>query len=182
VFVVFLGLGILALLGGAILGGVFDGETGQASPTPSEAVSTPTPEPTPEPSESASEAPSAAQPTPTPAPTPPPTNDGFLARAEVCEDQPTDSTCDDSGAVNEGDFWILVSFRHAVYTDTIGVTIRDSSGTVVDQGSIPLAFCGTSTDCAGYTYFSFGGYGPGDYDVEATRNGSSAATTQFTVE
>ena len=41
VFVLFLGLGILALLGGAILGGVFDGGVAEASPTPSATVSTP---------------------------------------------------------------------------------------------------------------------------------------------
>ncbi len=50
----FLGIGVLALLGGAILGGVFDGPTAEASPTPSEVVSTPTPEPTPEPTPTAS--------------------------------------------------------------------------------------------------------------------------------
>ena len=182
VFVVFLGLGVLALLGGALLGGFFDGGTAEASPTPSAAVSTPTPEPTPEPSVLESVSPSVTPSTAQPTPTPVPPNDDFLARAEVCLDQPTASTCDNDGATNDGDFWVLVSFRHAINTDVIGVTIRDSGGTVQDQGSIPLAFCGASTDCAGYTYFSFGGFGPGDYDVEVTRNGDQVATTAFTVE
>jgi hypothetical protein len=111
-----------------------------------------------------------------------PPADGFIARVETCQGQPTDSTCDNDGAVNEGSFWILVSFRHATYTDVVGVTIRDSAGAVQDQDSLPLAFCGSSTDCAGYTYFQYSGFGPGEYDVEATRNGSSVATTSFTVE
>ncbi|HEY7738939.1 MAG TPA: hypothetical protein VIC63_07960 [Candidatus Limnocylindria bacterium] len=182
VFVLFLGLGVLALLGGAILGGVFDGETGQASPTPSAAVSTPTPEPTPEASASASAAPSTPPSSAQPTPTPVPPADGFIARAEPCEEQPSGSTCDNSGAVNDGSVWILVSFRHAQPSDTIAVTVRDSGGAVADQGSIPLSFCGSNTDCAGYTYFQFGGFAPGDYDVEATRNGEPAATTEFTVE
>jgi hypothetical protein len=180
VFVVFLGIGVLALLGGAILGGVFDGPVAEASPTPS-VVSTPTleptAEPTPSPSAIASLGPSAA-----PTATPPPAADGFVARAEPCDEQPSDSTCDNSGAVNDGNVWILVSFRHAQPSDVIAVLVKNSSGTVLDEGSIPLSFCGTNTDCAGYTYFQFGGFAPGSYDVEATRNGEPAATTGFRVE
>ncbi len=180
-FVLFLGIGVLALLGGAILGGVFDGPTAEASPTPSELVSTPTPEPTPEPTPTGS-AIASLGPSLAPTATPPPAADGFLARAEPCEEQPSDSTCDSSGSVNDGNVWILVSFRHAQPSDTIAVEVMNSSGTVVDQGSIGLSFCGTNTDCAGYTYFQFGGFATGNYDVEASRNGEPAATTQFRVE
>lgn len=180
VFVVFLGIGVLALLGGALLGGVFDGPVAEASATPSE-VSTPSPEPTPESTPSSSASPSVA-PTARPTTTPPPAADGFQARAEPCEEQPSDSTCNNSGAVNDGSVWILVSFRHAQPTDVIGVSVLDSSGAVQDEGSIGLSFCGTNTDCAGYTYFQFGGFAPGNYDVRATRNGAPAATTEFTVE
>jgi hypothetical protein len=182
VFVAFLGLGVLALLGGAILGGVFDGPTADASPSPSlVAEATPTPEPTPTPSVGPSVAPSPSAGGATPAPTPPPAADGFIARAEPCIDQPSDSTCDNSGAENNGDVWILVSFRHAQPSDVIAVTIHDTSGTTVDQGSIPLNFCGTNADCAGYTYFFFSGLADGDYDVRATRNGTQVATTEFQV-
>jgi hypothetical protein len=182
VFVLFLGLGILALLGGAILGGVFDGGVADASPTPTASVSTPTPEPSLAPSASASSAPSISAPSVAPTPTPVPAPDGFIARAEACDEQPTDSTCDSSGATNDGHVWILVSFRHGQATDVIGVSIRDESGSVVDQGSFPLNFCGASTDCAGYTYFEFSNLADGDYDVVATRNGDEVATTTFTVE
>jgi hypothetical protein len=182
VFVAFLGLGVLALLGGAILGGVFEGPGAEATPTPSlVAEATPTPEPTPTPSVGPSVAPTAAAPTPTPAVTPPPAADGFIARAEPCDDQPSASTCDNSGAENSGDVWILVSFRHAQPTDVIGVTVRDESGATVEEGSIPLNFCGTNTDCAGYTYFFFSSLADGDYTVRATRNGTEVATTGFTV-
>lgn len=184
VFVVFLGLGILALLGGAILGGVFDaGPTAEASPSPTADVATPSPEPTtPEPSVSASPTttaaptviPSAAQPSALP--------DGFLARAETCDEEPTGPTCDNSGAENDGELWILVSFRHASASDVIGVSIVDSGGNVAGQSSFPLNFCGANTDCAGYTYFGFNNLDPGDYDVRVTRNGTQVATTSFTVE
>jgi hypothetical protein len=181
VFVGLLGLGVLALLGGAILGGLFDGPTAEATPTPSlVAEATPTPEPTPTPSEAPSAPSTPAGPSPTPAQTPS-AADGFIARAEPCEEQPSNSTCDSSGAQNNGDVWILVSFRHAQPSDVIGVTVHDQSGTTVDQGSIPLNFCGANTDCAGYTYFFFSGLAAGDYDVRATRNGTQVATTNFTV-
>jgi hypothetical protein len=182
VFVVFLGIGVLALLGGALLGGLFDGPTAEASPTPSEAAATASPTPTPVPSASPSAVPSAPTGTATPAPTPPPATDGFIARAEPCDEQPTDSTCDESGAENNGTVWILVSFRHALPSDVIAVEILDESGTLVDDSSIPLSFCGTSTDCAGYTYFQFSNLDDGDYDVRAKRNGTEVATTAFTVD
>jgi hypothetical protein len=183
VFVAFLGLGVLALLGGALLGGVFDGPAAEASPSPSlVAEATPTPDPTPSPSTGPSVAPSQAGASGTPAPTPPPAADGFIARAEPCDDQPSDSTCDSSGAENEGEVWILVSFRHAQPTDVIAVAIRDEAGTTVDDGSIPLNFCGANTDCAGYTYFFFSNLAEGEYDVSATRNGTEVATTGFRVE
>lgn len=184
VFVLFLGLGILALLGGAILGGVFDGgPSADASPTPTPFVATPTPEetpgsPTPEPSAT----PIVPIPTPNPSAGPTTFEDGFLARAEVCLEQPTDSTCNNDGAVNDGDLWTLVSFRHGKPDDVIGVAIVDSSGDVRADGSLDLSFCGTNTDCAGYTYFRFTNLEPGDYTVRASRNGALAAQTSFTVE
>lgn len=184
VFVVFLGLGILALLGGAILGGVFDaGPTAEASPSATPLVSTSTPEPTtPEPSVAAtptttsapSAIPSAAPPSALP--------DGFIARAESCDDEPSSPTCDDSGAVNDGEPWILVSFRHGKPTDVIGIAIVDSSGTVQDTSSLSLAFCQTNTDCPGYTYDRFGPLDAGTYEARVTRNGTPAATTSFRVE
>ncbi|MGH2484073.1 MAG: hypothetical protein ACRDE9_06430 [Candidatus Limnocylindria bacterium] len=179
----FLGLGILALLGGAILGGVFDtGPTGEASPSPG-LISTPTPEPTPEPSTPEASPARSAAPTPIPSDAEPTTfPDGFFARAEACDDEPSGPTCDDSGAVNSGEPWILVSFRHGKPTDVIGIAVVDSSGAVQDTASLSLAFCQTNTDCPGYTYDRFGPFDPGDYDVRVTRNGTPAATTSFRVE
>lgn len=181
VFVLFLGLGILALLGGAMLGGVFDGGVAEASPTPTATVSTPSPEPSPTPSASVSTTPSSA-PSVVPIPTPAPAPDGFIARAEPCDEQPSSSTCDSSGAENSGDVWILVSFRHAKPTDVLAVTLHDESGTTVAQSNpITLAFCGTNTDCAGYTFFDFHNLGDGDYEARVTRNGTQVGTTEFTV-
>ncbi|MEK6192073.1 MAG: hypothetical protein AABM41_07090 [Chloroflexota bacterium] len=183
VFVVFLGLGILALLGGAILGGVFDaGPTAEASPSATPLVATSTPEPTsPEPSVAATPTTTAA-PSAIPSGAEPTFPDGFLARAEACDDEPSGSTCDDSGAVNSGEPWILVSFRHGKPTDVIGIAIVDSSGAVQDTASLSLAFCQTNTDCPGYTYDRFGPLDPGTYEARVTRNGTAAATTSFRVE
>jgi hypothetical protein len=184
VFVAFLGLGILALLGGAILGGVFDaGPTAEVSPSASPLLSTPTGEPTtPEPSVTETPRPTTA-PSTAPSSAPPTTfPDGFFARAEACDDEPSGPTCDDSGAVNSGEPWILVSFRHGKPTDVIGIAIVDSSGTVQDTSSLSLAFCQTNTDCPGYTYDRFGPLDPGTYEARVTRNGTPAATTSFRVE
>ncbi len=184
VFVVFLGLGILALLGGAILGGVFDaGPAAEASPSATPLVATSTPEPTtPEPSVAATSTPTAA-PSAIPSAAPPSAlPDGFIARAEACDEEPSGPTCDNSGAVNDGEPWILVSFRHGKPTDAIRITIVDGSGTVQDEASLSLSFCLTNTDCPGYTYDRFGPLDPGDYDVRVTRNGTPAATTSFRVE
>lgn len=182
VFVLFLGLGILALLGGAILGGVFDGgPTAEASPSPAasavESVE-PTPEPTQEPTGGPSVAPSATPSSSTPGEFP----DGFIARAEPCGEEPNGPTCDNSGAVNDGEVWVLVSFRHAQPTDVIAVSIIDAAGDVDGEKSLELNFCGDSTDCAGWTFFGFDNLAPGGYTVRATRNGTLAATTSFTVE
>jgi hypothetical protein len=183
VFVAFLGLGVLALLGGALLGGVFNGPAAEASPSPSiVAEATPTPEPTPTPSSDPSAAPSEAGATGTPAPTPPPAADGFLARTEACDEPPSGPTCDNSGAENDGTVWILVSFRHAQPTDTVAVAIYSDAGALVAQGGpISLNFCGTNTDCAGWTYDDFAGLAEGEYEARATRNGTEVATTAFTV-
>ena len=167
-----------------MLGGVFDSDpTADASPTPTAAVSTPSPEPTAEPETPEPSGTATAVPTPIPSGAEPTTfPDGFIARAETCEEQPTDATCDNSGAVNNGDLWVLVSFRNAAPTDVIGVAILDSSGTLQGDASLKLDFCGTNTACAGYTYFRFANLDPGEYEVRVSRNGTPAAVTAFTVE
>lgn len=182
VFVLFLGLGILALLGGAILGGVFDaGPTAESSPSPTASVTEseePTPEATPEPTPSPSVGPTATPASSGPIEFP----DGFIARAETCDEEPASPSCDNSGAVNDGELWILVSFRHAKPTDVIGVEIRDIGGDLEGEDSLQLNFCGANTDCPGYTYFGFDNLALGSYNVRVTRNGTLAATTTFTVE
>lgn len=179
VFVGFLVLGLIALLGGAALAGVFRGDgVAQASPTPTASVDltpVPTEEGTPVASVEASATPRPSDASPTSFP------DGFLARAEPCASEPTAPTCDSSGATNSGDLWVLVSFRHATFSDVIGVAIVDSSGNLQADASLDLGFCGSSTDCAGYTYFPFTNLDPGEYRVRVTRNGTPAAETTFEV-
>ena len=179
VFIAFLVLGLVALLGGAALAGFFrDGGIAQASPTPTASV-----EVSPSPSLEATPSPS-LEPSPTilPSDAPPTTfPDGFLARAETCAEKPTAPSCDNSGATNSGSLWVLVSFRHAGASDVIGFAIVDSAGNLQADASLDLGFCGTSTDCAGYTYHQFSGLAPGDYRVRVTRNGTPAAETTFSV-
>ena len=178
VFVGFLVLGLIALLGGAALAGVFRDVVAQTSPSPTASVDltpSPTPEATPDQSvePSATARPSDAAPTTFP--------DGFLARAEPCAEQPAAPSCDSSGASNQGDLWILVSFRHAKPDDVIGVAIVDSNGNLQADASLDLSFCGTNTDCAGWTFFPFNNLAAGDYRVRVTRNGTPAAETTFEV-
>ncbi len=118
----------------------------------------------------------------TPTTTPPPAADGFHGPGRTVRGATQRLDLRQQRRGERWLVWILVSFRHAQPTDVIGVSVLDSSGAVQDEGSISLSFCGTNTDCAGYTYFQFGGFAPGNYDVRATRNGAPAATTEFTVE
>ena len=137
-FAGFLGLGVLALLVGGLLGGLFGGG-------PPSALETPSPSPSPTllalPSPTLSVPPTAAQPTPTSVPTPEgPTvfPDGFTAMAEPCLEEPTRRTCGSSGATNAGHVWILVSFRHAKPEDLVEVVVLASDGRVVGTNGVHL--------------------------------------------
>ncbi len=75
-----------------------------------------------------------------------------------------------------------MGFANGTENDVIGVEIIGPDGAIVGDGSIPLARIGCSPRCpGGWTYFPFGGLGPGTYDVEVTRNGERAGTTSFEV-
>ena len=164
------------------MGGVFDGPVAEASPSPTAEVATPSPESTPETS-SAEPSPTTTAPTAAPSnPQPSAFPDGFLARTEACDELPTSETCGNSGAVNNGHVFILVSFRHAQPTDVIAVTIRDIGGDVEGEDSLTLGFCQDNTDCAGYTIFEYTNLDTGAYTVRVDRNGTLAATGNFSVE
>lgn len=179
----FLGLGVLALLGGALLAGLFDGgpSTGlaDASPTPSAtAVATvaATPSMTPAPSGSgdASGSPAASgEPVVFP--------DGFTAEAQPClPGSAGNDGCDSNAATNAGAVDIWVGFQNGTSEDVVGATLIAPDGTEVD-GSIDLANIGCTRSCNGYTWFPFSGLSEGTYEVRVTRNGQLAAITTFEV-
>jgi hypothetical protein len=178
-------LGVLALFVGIMLAGVFGGDDGVgqevASPSQStaatdEASAAPT----------ASLAPSA---TATPAASASPSGgeftfpDGFTAEAQPCANPPNSADCGSSGARNNGNVWIVVSFRNGTASDVVSATVEQADGTQVPGGgSIALADINCGDSCNGYTYFQFQNLEDGTYTVHVTRNGEAAGETGFTVE
>jgi hypothetical protein len=182
----FLALGVLALLGGAVLAGVFSGDpgTGAADPTLTPSPSLAESEP---PATSQSAAPSAgvspgASPSAAASGEPVVFPDGFTAEAQPCIVGDADGDgCNSSGATNNGSVWVWVGFRTGSSDDTLSASVLTSDGTVLANGSIELARINCGRVCNGWTYFPFGGLEPGTYDVVVERNGELAAETQFTV-
>jgi hypothetical protein len=179
----FLGLGVLALLGGALLAGVFGGDqTGQIdpSPTPSASVApsvSATPEVTAAPTDS-------AEPSGSPAASGGPIvfPDGFTAEAQPClPGSAGGNGCDSNAVSNGGSVWVWVGFESGTSNDVVGTRVIGPDGTVVGEGSIDLVDIGCTQACNGWTYFPFSGLPAGTYDVEITRNGEQAATTSFEV-
>jgi hypothetical protein len=178
-------LGVLALFVGIMLAGVFGGDdgVGQGVSSPSQSVAA-----TDVPSEvpTASVAPSA---TATPAASASPSGgeftfpDGFTAEAQPCANPPNSADCGSSGARNNGNVWIVVSFRNGTASDVVSATVEQADGTQVPGGgSIALADINCGDSCNGYTYFQFQNLEDGTYTVHVTRNGEAAGETGFTVE
>ena len=180
----FLALGVLALMGGAVLAGVFGPDpgtgVGEASPTSSATVAAsaetsvgavPSTEATPAVSGSP-----AASGDPVVFP------DGFTVETQPCIPGSAGlDGCDSNAVSNSGSVWVWVGFRNGTENDVIGVTLLLPDGSTED-GSIPLAQIGCSPTCpGGWTYFPFGGLEPGTYQVEVTRNGEPADATTFEV-
>jgi len=182
----FLALGVLALLGGAVLAGVFsdDPNTGAANPTltPSPTLSA-TLAPTP-PTSVAPSASGGASASPGASGEPVVFPDGFTAEAEPCLPgtmRRDGSGCDSNGATNSGTVEIYVGFRNGTSSDVIRAQILGPDGATVGDGSIDLARIGCSRACNGWTFFSFPNLPEGDYEVRITRNGDLAIETGFEV-
>lgn len=183
----FLALGVLALLGGAVLAGVFspDPNVGGTDPTltpsPSIIESVP-PSASAAPSADVSAAPSVAPPA---SGDPVVFPDGFTAVAEPCLPgtiRRDGSGCDANAATNAGSLEIYVGFRSGSSDDVIGAKILAPEGNQVYEGSVDLGnIPGCGNVCNGWTYFQVGNLEPGTYEVEITRNGDLAGTTSFEV-
>lgn len=184
----FVGLGILALAAGAVLAGVFtaDNDVARATPTPAglgetspSPIATPPPTPVPTATAAASAAPSGS---------PGGTNgsvsfpDGFTAQAQPCASQPSSADCGSSGAVNDGEVYILVSFTKGNAADVIGARLLAGDGQLIGSGQIDLRQIGCSSACNGWTFFRFIDLAEGSYSVEVTRNAQPASETSFEVE
>ena len=183
----FLALGVLALIGGAVLAGVFGGDpnTGSADPT---LTPSPSIQQSVAPTESASAAPS-TDPSAEPSGQPPASGepvvfpDGFTAVAQPCIPGSAGTEgCASNASSNNGNVWVWVGFENGTENDVIGAEVIGPDGTTVGEGSIDLAMIGCNPTCrGGWTYFPFSGLEPGTYQVRITRNGDAASSTSFEV-
>jgi hypothetical protein len=183
----FLALGVLALLGGAMLAGIFGedpgvGQNGSPSPSPTAtAVATDSPIASPTSDGTPDESPDA---TPTPEPGEPVVfPDGFVAETQACLPGSAGTNgCDSNAETNSGSLWVWVGFRNGTQDDVIGAELIGPDGNTVGEGSIDLARIGCRPTCpGGWTYFPFSNLQPGEYRVETTRNGQPAGGTRFEV-
>ena len=183
----FLALGVLALLAGAVIAGVFnsDPNTGGIDPT---LTPSPSIQESVTPSEAASAAPSSdasAGPSTSPAASGEPVvfPDGFTAEAQPCIPGSANTQgCSSNARSNNGNVWIWVGFANGTEDDVIGAEVVGPDGATVGEGTIDLARIGCRPSCpGGWTYFPFSGLDPGTYEVRITRNGDLASTTDFEV-
>lgn len=182
----FLALGVLALLGGAVLAGVFSGDpgTGRVDPTPSPSAGAvasveATPLDSPAPSGDATPAPSGS---PGASGEPIVFPDGFVAEAQPClPGSAGQNGCDSNGSVNSGATDIWIGFSGGSAQDVVGATLFGEDGDQLSDGSLELSRIGCDVDCRGYTRFSFSNLPVGMYTVEVTRNGELADRVTFEV-
>ena len=185
----FLALGVLALLGGAVLAGVFSDDPGvaQESPTPSLSASL-----APEVSEAPSVAPSvggSAEPagSEAPLPTGEPVvfDDGAVFEVQACaSNEMSFSGCAQQAEfVSGGSFVAWIGFSGASGDDTLLLVLRQDGAAVADSefvlGNQPF---GCTSDCTGYARQGFTGLPPGEYTVELLRNGEPAHAISIGVD
>ena len=184
----FLALGVVALLGGAMLAGIFGEDPGvgqNPTPSPTAPVSvapTESPEASPTSGGTPNESPDATGEPPgdgEPVVFP----DGFVAEAQPCLPGSAGNTgCDSNAEQNSGSLWVWVGFENGTENDVIGAELIGPEGNTISEGSIDLARIGCRPTCpGGWTYFPFSNLQPGEYEVEITRNGEPAGTTSFEV-
>lgn len=176
----FLALGVLALLGGAVLAGVFGGDPGDGvaresgSPSVEASIaSTPTPEPSLAPSEPPSSAEASAIPTGEPVVFP----DGARFEVQMCASSEMDfnGCAQRAEFVSGGSFIAWVGFSGASGSDTLILVLRENGAAVADSdfqlGGAPF---NCSANCTGYARQAFAGLAPGEYTLEVLRNGEMA--------
>jgi hypothetical protein len=184
----FLALGVLALLGGALLAGMFNDEAGTGqnpTPTPTASASvaaTPSPTVTPTDEASPGGSPDATS-EPSESGEPKVFGDGFVLDAEPCLPGSAQlDGCGANGAVNSGSVQIWAGFENGTQNDVVGAALIGPEGESLGTQSIDLSDINCGQNCTGYTFFNFAGLSPGTYEVQVTRNGEPGVTTTFVVE
>ena len=154
----FLALGVLALLGGAVLAGVFGGDpsTGAVDPT-----LTPSPTLVREPRADAARERGAklrrerrGERSPAASGEPVVFPDGFTAETQPCVPGSADlDGCDSNGTSNSGTVWVWVGFQNGTEADVLAAIVAGpDSGTVVGEGAIALERIGCAPTCRGGWY------------------------------
>ena len=184
----FLALGVLALLGGAVLAGVFSGDpgVGVASPSPSVAASL-----APVVSEAPSVAPSAAASagvggSDQPAPTGEPVvfDDGAVFQVQVCafNEMSFDGCAQEAEFVSGGSIIVWIGFAQASPDDTLLLVLRQDGAAVADAEFTLGPTFSCEDPCTGYARQGFTGLQPGEYTLELLRNGEPAHAIQVGVD
>jgi hypothetical protein len=176
-----IGLGLVALLGGVLVSGLFSSGPGVARGTATPTVAA---EATPTPT-------SSGEATLTPAPSsgasqgPPGTfADGFTASVQPCasSDMTKDGCVEDGSTLGGDTVWVWAGFTKGTGQDVVGVTLVDSAtDEAVQDASLELSRVNCTNICNGYLKFSFSGLAAGDYTLRVSRNGTFAAEAPFTV-
>ena len=185
----FLALGVLALLGGAILAGVFGGDPGvaQGSPTPSLTASL-APEVSSEPSAPPSAA-ASAEPggslEPIASGDPVAFDDGATFEVQACatNEMTFDGCAQQAEFFSGGSFVAWVGFSRASGDDTLLLVLRQDGAAVADSEFVlgdPPFSCGNP--CTGYARQGFTGLPPGEYTVELLRNGEPAHAIRIGID
>lgn len=192
----FLALGVLALLGGAVLAGVFSDRNGVASDPTATPVITVTPTPVQSAAPTVSSAVSAsAQPSGSPGAQDGPVTfpDGAVFDVAPCATSGMDfEGCFEDGTTTSGGaIWAWIGFscapdsenaRCAKGTDAVVLQLL-LDGTVVNQQDRVLGDVLPCPDtCNGYMIQGYSGLAPGDYEFLLERNGEFADRAVFTIE
>ena len=186
----FLALGVLALLGGAILAGMFNGDDpgiAEGSPSPSIAASlapSVIAEPSAAPSVDASSEPESSD-RPVATGEPVVFDDGASFEVQACatNEMSFDGCAQEADFFSGGSFVAWVGFSGASGDDTLLLVLRQNGAAVADSefvlGNSPF---GCTSDCTGYARQGFTGLPPGEYTVELLRNGEPAHAISIGVD
>ena len=179
----FLALGVLALLGGAVLAGVFDDDgTGSATQSPTASV-----EPTLAPSTDVT--PTPVVPTDSGGGSPPPTDgpvtfpDGFIGDIEPCATEEMDfpGCTEDGSSITSDRMWVWIGFTNAQGTDELVLRLQFGGQTIGQSPFVMGETVRCPETCDGYLRQGYTGLNPGDYELILERNGEFADRASFTV-